>query len=112
MSPLRGAVDRRSSAAVMIARCRSPANGTPKWWPMRNGTNTARGGLTRSVTSRATVTETVGMPRRSIARWTSPTDWWQIGQAGARSAISAASATTASAMSSARVRSSSCGSML
>jgi hypothetical protein len=35
------------------------------------GRKTARGGFACAVTSRATVGETVGIPRRSTARWTS-----------------------------------------
>ena len=85
--PLCVALLTRSSAAVMIWRWASTWKGTPKWWPIRKGTKTARGGLMCSVTSRATVTDFVGMPRRSMARWTSPTDWWQIGQAGASRAV-------------------------
>ncbi len=107
------AVCRRLSASVMILRCAFVWNGGPNWWPIMNGTNTARGGLMASVTSRATETETVGTPRRSIARWTSAMLWWQMGQAGARRTTSARSAsTTASAMFSASVVSSSSGAML
>jgi len=36
-----------------------------------NGANAARGGFACSVTSRATVSETVGIPLDSMARWTS-----------------------------------------
>ncbi len=68
MVPLSVAVDSRSSASVMTRRCSARWKGTPKWWPIRKGTNTARGGFTCSVTSRATLTDTVGTPRRSIAR--------------------------------------------
>ncbi len=76
------------------------------------GRNTALGGFACSVTSRATVGETVGIPRFSKARWTGAMLWWQMGQAGAASAMSAPSSLTAVAISSASVRSSRSGSML
>ena len=112
ISPLCSAWVRRSRASRMIRRWRSRWKGTPKWCPIMNGTKTARGGLTWPVMSRATVTETVGMPRRSMARCTSATDWCHIGQAGASKAASAPSAMTASAISSASVCSRRLGSML
>lgn len=40
--------------------------GAPKWWPIGQGTKTARGALMAAVTSLATVIETVGIPRCSI----------------------------------------------
>jgi len=65
---------RRASSATIVPS--SPGNVTSgsRWWPIMKGTKTARGGLLCSVISRATVTETVGMPRRSKARCTSATD--------------------------------------
>jgi hypothetical protein len=77
-----------------------------------NGRKTALGGFAFCVTSNETVGETVGIPLFSNARWTSAMLWWQMGQAGAASAMSAPSSETAVAMSSASVRSRRSGSML
>ncbi len=74
MSPLASACSNLPRASRMILRCSSEWKGTPKWWPIIKGTNTARGGLACSVISRATVMETVGTPLCSIARCTSATD--------------------------------------
>jgi hypothetical protein len=48
-----------------------------------------------SVTSRATLGLTVGMPLASVARCTSAMVWWQMGQAGAARAMSTSSSTRA-----------------
>jgi len=56
--------------------------GSPSGYPNGRSTTSARGGLTRAVTSRSSVIETVGIPDFSITLWTSPTDWWHIGQTG------------------------------
>ena len=58
---------------------------------MGHGTKSARGTLIISLTSLATVTETVGVPRCSIVRWISPTDGSQMGQAETSRARSACS---------------------
>lgn len=56
--------------------------------PRGKRTSTQRGGRTRSVATRLFDSETVGMPAASISRWTSPPDWWQIGQTGTTRAAS------------------------
>ena len=40
------AQETKSRASVMIRRCALTRKGTPNWRPIRNGTKTARGGLT------------------------------------------------------------------
>ncbi len=66
----------------MICFCNGALRGSPKGYPNGRSTAKARGGCTRSVTSRSKVIDTVGIPDFSIALWTSPTDWWHIGQTG------------------------------
>ncbi len=70
----------------MILRWPSGSNGFPTWWPRGKLTKTARGGLTEEVISRAEETEMVGMPASSIARASSPTDWWHSCHTGTRKA--------------------------
>jgi hypothetical protein len=74
MVPLTSAVCNSWKASITTLRCNAVLKGTPKWCPMGQGMNSALGTLIISLTSFATVTETVGTPLLSMARWISPTD--------------------------------------
>jgi hypothetical protein len=75
----------------MISFCIAAFPGSPSGYPKGRSTANARGGCTFSVTSRSSVMDTVGMPDFSMTLWTSPTDWWHIGQTGVNKTTSTAS---------------------
>lgn len=67
-------VQSSSRADIIMARCPNASKGRPNGNPRGRSTLSARGGATRSVTSRSRVIETVGIPAASMTLCISPTD--------------------------------------
>lgn len=83
-----------SSIASTTARCVAASPTAPNVRPNGWATKRARDGLTIAVISTTWVSESVHSPASSKSRWSSPTDCWQTGQAGARSTRSVRSSTS------------------
>jgi len=96
----------------MIRFCNGALHGSPSGYPSGRSIASARGGRTRSVTSGRSVMETVGIPDFSIMLWTSPTDWWHMGQTGVNSTASTRSSASLCAISGAVIFTSRAGAVM
>ncbi|MDF2499740.1 MAG: hypothetical protein K0Q77_454 [Anaerosporomusa subterranea] len=70
ITPPASAVSRSDSAVFITSLCLSASPGRPKGLPKGNLSNTARGGLTASTTSRIAASVTVAIPCSSNTRAT------------------------------------------